>query len=53
MADRISPKQFHESEGVEDWRVIGDGACVYFRTGSFAASVRLVAAWRRGPQARR
>jgi 4a-hydroxytetrahydrobiopterin dehydratase len=44
MTDRISPKQFHESEGVEDWRVIGDGACAYFRTGSFAASARLVQA---------
>ncbi len=42
MTDRISPKQFHESEGVEDWRVIGDGACAYFRMGSFAASARLV-----------
>jgi 4a-hydroxytetrahydrobiopterin dehydratase len=44
MTDRISPRQFHESQGVEDWRVIGDGACTYFRTGSFAASVRLVQA---------
>src|SRR5215510_2543894 len=44
MTDRISPKQFHESEGVEDWRVIGDGACAYFRTVSFAASARLVEA---------
>ena len=44
MTDRISPKQFHESEGVEDWRVIGDGACAYFRTGSFVASARLVQA---------
>jgi 4a-hydroxytetrahydrobiopterin dehydratase len=44
MTDRISPRQFHESQGVEDWRVIGDGACAYFRTGSFAASVRLVQA---------
>jgi hypothetical protein len=26
MIDGISPKQFHESEGVEDWRVLGDGA---------------------------
>jgi hypothetical protein len=34
MTDRISPKQFHESEGVEDWRVIGDGACAYFPTAS-------------------
>jgi 4a-hydroxytetrahydrobiopterin dehydratase len=44
MSDRISPKQFHESEGVEDWRVVGDGACAYFRTGSFAAGARLVQA---------
>ncbi len=44
MIDQISPKQFHEAEGVEDWRVLGDGACVYFRTGSFAAGARLVQA---------
>lgn len=44
MTDQISPKQFHESEGVEDWRVIGDGACAYFQTGSFAAGARLVQA---------
>jgi 4a-hydroxytetrahydrobiopterin dehydratase len=44
VTDGISPKQFHQSEGVEDWRVIGDGACVYFRTGSLAASARLVQA---------
>ena len=44
MTDGISPKQFHESDGVEDWRVIGEGACAYFRTGSFAAGVLLVQA---------
>jgi 4a-hydroxytetrahydrobiopterin dehydratase len=44
MTDRISAKQFHGAEGVEDWRVIGDGACAYFRTGSFAAGARLVQA---------
>ncbi len=43
-ADRISPKQFHGAEGVQDWRVVGDGACAYFRTGSFAAAARLVQA---------
>src|SRR5262245_5743251 len=42
MIDGINPKQFQETEGVEDWRVLGDGACAYFRTGSFAASARLV-----------
>jgi 4a-hydroxytetrahydrobiopterin dehydratase len=40
----ISPAEFHASDGVEDWRLIGEGACAYFRTGSFAAGARLVAA---------
>lgn len=44
MTDQISPQQFHESDGVEDWRVIGDGACAYFRSGSLAAGARLVQA---------
>jgi 4a-hydroxytetrahydrobiopterin dehydratase len=44
MADKISPKEFQESEGVEDWRVVGDGACAHFRTGSLAAAARLVEA---------
>jgi 4a-hydroxytetrahydrobiopterin dehydratase len=45
MTDPISPKQFHEAEGVEDWRVLGgDGATAYFRTASFAAAARLVQA---------
>ena len=49
MTDQISPKQIHESEGVADWRVLGDGACAYFRTGSFAAGARLVQAMRSLP----
>ena len=44
MNDRINPLQFHESEGVEDWRVLSEGACAFFRTGSFAASARFVQA---------
>ena len=44
MTDQISPTQFHEAEGTEDWRVLGEGACACFRTGSFAAGARLVAA---------
>ena len=35
-------RRFHESKGVEDWRVVGEGACAYFRTASFAAGTRLV-----------
>ena len=44
MSRSISPRQFHEAEGVEDWRVVADGVCASFRTGSFAAGARLVAA---------
>jgi 4a-hydroxytetrahydrobiopterin dehydratase len=42
MTETIRPRQFQDSDGVEDWRVLGDGACAYFRTGSFAAGARLV-----------
>jgi 4a-hydroxytetrahydrobiopterin dehydratase len=42
MTDRISAQQFEESEGVADWRVIGDGACTYFGTDTFAAGIRFV-----------
>lgn len=44
MTDRITPRQFHEADGVGDWRVLFEGACAYFRTGSFAAGVALVEA---------
>lgn len=42
MAERISPRQFHASDGVEDWRVVFDGVRTYFATGSFAKGVELV-----------
>ncbi|MFG2600262.1 VOC family protein [Streptomyces sp. NPDC048462] len=42
--ERIRPQRFHESAGVEDWRVVGEGACAYFHTGSFAVSARFVQA---------
>jgi 4a-hydroxytetrahydrobiopterin dehydratase len=46
MTERISVAQFVGRPGVQDWRVIfgGSWACAYFRTGSFAAGVALVAA---------
>lgn len=44
MNEMISVSEFHQSEGAEDWRVVGDGACVYYATGSFAAGARLVQA---------
>ena len=42
MPEQISPRQFQESDGVEDWREVGIGACACFRTGSFAKGVELV-----------
>jgi 4a-hydroxytetrahydrobiopterin dehydratase len=44
MSDRISARQFHEAEGLEDWRVLGDGANVFFSSASFAESARFVQA---------
>ena len=42
--DPITARQFHEPAGVEDWRVVGEGADAHFRTGSFAAGARFVQA---------
>ena len=43
-SDAISARQFKDAGGTEDWRVVTDGACAFFRTGSLAESARLVAA---------
>jgi 4a-hydroxytetrahydrobiopterin dehydratase len=47
MTDATTPitmRAFREAGGVEDWRVLSDGACAFFRTESFAASAELVRA---------
>jgi 4a-hydroxytetrahydrobiopterin dehydratase len=44
MTEHITARQFHADPSLAEWRVIGDGACTYFRTGSFAESARLVQA---------
>jgi len=44
MSEPIEARRFHESDVVDDWRVVGEGACAYFRTGSFAKGARLVQA---------
>lgn len=33
MAERITPQQFHDADGVDDWRVVGEAACTYFAPG--------------------
>jgi len=42
IIERITPGQFQEPVGVDDWRVLFSRACASFRTGSFATSVPLV-----------
>lgn len=42
MTERISPQEFQEAGGVDDWRVLSGVACAYFGTGSFRAGVALV-----------
>lgn len=42
--DGITAQQFHESDGVEDWRVVWHYACAHFRTGSFERGLDLVEA---------
>ena len=42
MAEPLTPRQFHDTAGLEDWRVVFEGACAHFRTGSFAAGIALV-----------
>jgi 4a-hydroxytetrahydrobiopterin dehydratase len=46
MTDRLSGKQFAESGGVEDWRVLWGGgfASAHFATGSFQAGLALIQA---------
>ena len=44
MAELISARAFEEAEGVEDWRVLGRGACTVLPTGSFPVGVELVEA---------
>ncbi|MHB2027455.1 MAG: 4a-hydroxytetrahydrobiopterin dehydratase [Acidimicrobiales bacterium] len=42
MAEQVGARQFHESTGVDDWRVLNDGAYAYFITGTFAGGVALI-----------
>lgn len=44
MTDNITLEQFHEAEGVEDWRLTSEGATAFFRTRSFTESARFVQA---------
>ena len=39
---QITLREFREAEGVEDWRVLSEGACAFFRTRSLGDSAKLV-----------
>jgi 4a-hydroxytetrahydrobiopterin dehydratase len=42
VSERIYSRQFYAADSAGDWRVFPEGAYAFFRTGTFAASVRLV-----------
>lgn len=44
MSERISPAEFHAADGVDDWRVVAEGACAVFHADSFAGAGRFVEA---------
>jgi 4a-hydroxytetrahydrobiopterin dehydratase len=44
MSEQITPSQFEESHGAEDWRVLGDGANAFYRTESVSTAARFVQA---------
>ena len=41
MIEPITPRDFEESDGVGEWRVLGEGACTFYRTGSFQPRMRI------------
>jgi len=44
MSEQITPSQFEESPGAEDWRVLSDGANAFYRTASLANAAEFVRA---------
>src|ERR1700735_5071016 len=44
MTERISPREFHQAGGVDDWRVVFGGAAAHFKTRSVRVGVTLVSA---------
>jgi len=40
----VTPSDFHRADGLEDWRVLSDGAALFVGTASLEESARLVAA---------
>ena len=44
MNEYVTPMQFQDARGTEDWRVVSDGATAYFKTSTLAEGVRFAQA---------
>jgi len=44
MTEWIGPAQFHDADGVDDWRMLGSGIGAHFRTASFASGIEFATA---------
>ena len=44
MTEPMKLKEFLQAEGAQDWRIVSDGACAFYRTGSLAEAARFVQA---------
>ncbi|WP_344487445.1 VOC family protein [Glycomyces endophyticus] len=44
MDEMLSPRAFQEADASGQWRVLGDGACAHFRTGSMREAAEFAAA---------
>jgi 4a-hydroxytetrahydrobiopterin dehydratase len=44
ISEYLPLKEFLASEGVEDWRILSEGVCAFFRTASFGEGAGFVAA---------
>jgi 4a-hydroxytetrahydrobiopterin dehydratase len=42
MSEWMTPREFSEADGVDDWRVLANGASAHFATDAFATGVALV-----------
>ena len=42
MSEWMTPREFSEADGADDWRVLANGASAHFTTDAFATGVALV-----------
>jgi 4a-hydroxytetrahydrobiopterin dehydratase len=44
VSESIAPSEFLAADGIEDWRVLGEGACAFFRASSLLTATQFVEA---------